>query len=57
MKKRFDAVNAVQAERHRLRRELGDIKEAKAYNRPLKSVNEVGRDDYDGMGENDSLGG
>jgi hypothetical protein len=59
MKRRFDAVNAAAEDRHQLRRDLGDIAEAKAYNRPRKysSYSDVDRDDSDGMGENDSLGG
>ena len=59
MKRRFDAINVVAEETRRLRRESGDVKEAKAYNRPPKFVmyGDVDVDDYDGMGENDSLGG
>ena len=55
MKRRFDAVNAAAEERHRLRRESDDVKEAKAYDRPRKHVSDVA--ELDGMGENDSLGG
>jgi hypothetical protein len=57
MKRRFDAVNMAAEARHQLRRELGDIKEAKAYNRTPKPVIDVGAADSHGMGENDSLGG
>jgi hypothetical protein len=59
MKGRFDAVNAASEERRRLRRELGDFKEAKAYKRPPKLfIDDDGEVDvYDGIGENDSLGG
>ena len=55
MKSRFDAVNAEAELRHQLRRDLGDIKEAKAYNRPLKPADAV--DELAGLGENDSSGG
>jgi hypothetical protein len=55
MKRRFDAVNAAAEERHRNRRELDDIKEAKAYNRPPKDVSGVA--ELHEIGENDSLGG
>ncbi len=59
MKRRFDAVNAAAEERNQLRRDLGDVKEAKAYDRPRRRISngDVDRDDFDGMGENDSLGG
>jgi hypothetical protein len=59
MKSRFDIVNAASEERRRLRRESGDFKTAKAYNRPPKFFVDVDGDidAYDGMGENDSLGG
>lgn len=59
MKRRFDAVNAAAEEVYQHRRELGDIKAAKAYDRPRKHVGygDVDRDDFDGMDENDSLGG
>ena len=55
MKSRFDLVNAKAEVRHQLRRDLGDIKEAKAYNRPIKPVDTV--DELAGLGENDSSGG
>jgi hypothetical protein len=61
MKSRFDVVNAASEERRRLRRESGDFKDAKAYKRPPKFFidgdGEGEVDVYDGMGENDSLGG
>jgi len=57
MKRRFDAVNAAAEIRHRLRRQLGDIREAQAYNRPPERVSDGDLDDSGGMGENDSLGG
>jgi hypothetical protein len=55
MKSRFDAVNAEAEVRHQLRRDLGDSKEAKTYNRPLKPVGAI--DELAGLGENDSSGG
>ena len=59
MKRHFDAVNIAAEERYQLRRESGDIKEGKAYDRPRKHVRygDDAGDDFDGMGENDSLGG
>jgi len=55
MKSRFDAVNAAAEVRHQLRRDIGDTKEAKAYNRPLKPIGSL--DELAGLGENDSSGG
>jgi hypothetical protein len=55
MKRRFDAVNEAAETRHRNRRELDDIKEAKAHNRPSKDAGVVV--EHDGKGEKDPLDG
>jgi hypothetical protein len=55
MKRRFDAINEEAENRHRRRRELGDIREAKMYNHPAKPQSKV--DDLATLGENDSSGG
>lgn len=61
MKRRFDEINEAAEVRHKLRRELGDIREAKAHNHPPQPVSHGddadALDDSGGMGENDSLGG
>jgi len=55
MKRRFDEINEAAEVRHKLRRGLGDIKEAKAHNHPVKPADGV--DELAGLGENDSSGG
>jgi hypothetical protein len=55
MKRRFDAINEEAENRHRRRRELGDIREAKIYDRAIKPRENV--DDLATLGENDSSGG
>jgi hypothetical protein len=55
MKRRFDAINEEAENRHRRRRELGDIRDAKIYDRATKSRESV--DDLATLGENDSSGG
>ena len=55
MKRRFDEINEAAEVRHKLRREQGDIREAKAHNYLVKPAGAV--DELGGLGENDSSGG
>ncbi len=54
MKRRFDAVNKAAEARHQNRRELDDIKQARAHNRPPKDAGSIA--ERNGMGANDALG-